>query len=273
MVELACNMKIIFIGDIVGRPGRRLVQKMLPDLRKRLGADLVIANAENSADGYGIVPGIMEELAMAGVDIISVGDHLWDRREIIPQLDTDTRLVRPANYPSGVPGHGSVVKTAGNGEKAGFLCLQGRVFMQKEMLDDPFRCGRTELEKLKAETPVVIVEIHAEATSEKVALGWHLDGLCSAVIGTHTHVQTADERVLPGGTAYISDAGMTGPLDGVIGFEKEVIIGKFVTQMQNRGKVAPGRVKLNGVLVEVDSQTGKAVSISRIAEEGEVEEK
>ena len=249
------------------------MQKILPDLRKKLGADFVIANAENSADGYGIVPAVVEELAAAGVDLISVGDHIWDRREIIPQLDTDHRLVRPANYPPGVPGQGSAVATAASGDKVGFLCLQGRVFMQKEMLDDPFRCGKTAMEKLKLETPVVFVEIHAEATSEKVALGWHLDGLASAVIGTHTHVQTADERILPGGTAYLSDAGMTGPMDGVIGFEKEVIIGKFITQMQNRGKVAPGRVKLNGVLVEVDGKTGKAVSIARIAEEGEVEEK
>ena len=266
-------MKVIFIGDIVGRPGRRIIQKLLPDLRKKLGADFVIANAENSADGYGIAPAIVEELAACGVDLISLGDHLWDKKEIIPQLATDRRLVRPANYPPGVPGQGSAVAAAKNGAKIGFLCLQGRVFMQKEMLDDPFRCATGEMEKLKQETPVVIVEIHAEATSEKVALGWHLDGKASAVVGSHTHVQTADERVLPGGTAYISDAGMTGPRDGVIGFGKELIIDKFLTQVQNRGKVAPGRVKLNGVLVDIDPETGKALSITRISEEAEVEEK
>lgn len=273
MVESAYAMKVIFIGDIVGRPGRRFIQKTLPDLRKRLSADLVIANAENSADGYGIVPGVIEELGASGVDVISVGDHIWDRKEIVPQLDSDQRLVRPANYPPGVAGHGAVISSTSSGQKAGFLCLQGRVFMQKEMLDDPFRCAKTELEKLKKEVAVVIVEIHAEATSEKVAMGWHLDGIASAVVGTHTHVPTADERVLPGGTAYISDAGMTGPMDGVIGFEKEIIISKFLTQVQNRGKVAPGRVQLNGVLLDIDEKTGKAVSISRIREEGEVAEK
>jgi metallophosphoesterase (TIGR00282 family) len=266
-------MKVIFIGDIVGKPGRRFLQKVLPDLRKRLDADFVIANAENSAEGYGIVPGVIEELASSGVDLISVGDHVWDRKEIVAQMDTDHRLVRPANYPPGVPGHGSAVAPAGNGQKVGFLCLQGRVFMQKEMLDDPFRNAKADIEKLKQETPVVIVEIHAEATSEKMALGWHLDGLASAVIGTHTHVQTADERLLPGGTAFISDAGMTGPRDGVIGFDKEIIIGRFMTQVQNHGKVAPGRVQLNGVLLEIDETTGKAVSISRISEEGEVDGK
>lgn len=266
-------MRIIFIGDIVGRPGRRFIQKHLPDIRRKLGAEFVIANAENSADGFGIVPGVVEELCSSGVDLISVGDHIWDRKEIVPQLDTDPRIVRPENYPPGVPGKGMAVGSTSGGEKAGFLCLQGRVFMQKEMLDDPFRCARPAIEKLKAQTPVVIVEIHAEATSEKVGLGWHLDGLASAVIGTHTHVQTADERVLPGGTAYISDAGMTGPMDGVIGFEKDIMIGRFLTQVQHRGKVAGGRIKLNAVLVEVDSKTGKASSISRISEEGEAEEK
>jgi len=273
MVESTYTMKVIFIGDIVGRPGRRLIQKLLPDLRKRLGADFVIANAENSADGYGIAPAIVEELAASGVDLISLGDHLWDKKEIVPQLGTDLRLVRPANYPSGVAGHGAVVRNTASGDKVGFLCLQGRVFMQKEMLDDPFRCATAEMEKLKLETPVVIVEIHAEATSEKVALGWHLDGKASAVVGTHTHVQTADERVLPGGTAYISDVGMTGPRDGVIGFGKELIIDKFLTQVQNRGKVAPGLVQLNGILLDLDPKTGKAVSITRISEEGEVPDK
>ena len=273
MVESACTMKIIFIGDIVGRPGRKFVQKILPGLKKRLGADLVIANAENSADGYGVAPGVLDELTDVGVDIISVGDHVWDRKEIIPLLDTDARLVRPANYPPGVAGHGTVVKSVSSGDKVGFLCLQGRVFMQKEMLDDPFRCAKSAMERLLQETPVVIVEIHAEATSEKVALGWHLDGQASAVVGSHTHVQTADERILPGGTAYISDAGMTGPMDGVIGFEKEIIIDKFLTQVQNRGKVASGRVRLSGVLIEVEEKTGRAVSIARISEEGEVGDK
>jgi len=264
-------MKILFIGDIVGRAGRRIVNRRLPELRKKHGINFVIADAENAADGYGLIPAMVDELGVSGVDLVSVGDHVWDRREILPALDANPRLVRPFNYPPGAPGRGSAVCTSG-GLKAGFLCAQGRVFMQKEALDDPFRNVKQEIGRLKQETPVVVVELHAEATSEKEAFVLFLDGEASAVIGTHTHVQTADERILPGGTAYISDAGMAGPAEGVLGFEKEGALGRFLTQVHGRLKMAPGKVKLNAVLLDIDEKSGRAQSIERIAETAEPEE-
>lgn len=264
-------MKVLFIGDIVGRPGRRIVNRRLPDLRKKHGIDFVIADAENSADGYGLTPSIVDELAQSGVDLVSVGDHLWDRREIVPALDTDHRLVRPFNYPPGAPGRGSAMLSRG-GLKLGFLCAQGRVFMQKEALDDPFREAKREIEALRRETPAVLVEIHAEATSEKEAFAHFLDGLAGAVVGTHTHVQTADERILPGGTGFMADVGMTGPAEGVIGFEKEGIIARFTSQVPGRAKPATGLVRLSAVVVELDEKTGQAQSMLRISETAEPEE-
>ncbi len=259
-------MKILYIGDVVGKPGRRILHRKLAELRKGLGIDFVVANAENAADGYGLTPAIADDLASSGVDLITLGDHLWDRKDIVPSLDSNPRLVRPFNYPPGAPGRGSVVVETASGARLAVLCLQGRVFMFKQTLDEPLRLAVAEVERLRKETPLVVVELHAEATSEKAALGWHLDGKASAVIGTHTHVQTADEQVLPGGTAFISDAGMTGPADGVIGFDRSSVVERFLTQVRKNWKVADGRTQLCGVVLDIDAGTGRAASITRIRE-------
>ncbi|MBI3998497.1 MAG: TIGR00282 family metallophosphoesterase [Armatimonadetes bacterium] len=254
-------MKILFIGDIVGKPGRRLVAGRLAGLRRAHGVDVVIANGENAAGGMGITPDVADELFAAGVDALTGGNHIWKNREAYQLLDAEPRLLRPANYPPGVPGRGAgVVKTTG-GFTVGVLNLEGRVFMQE--LDDPFRIGREQAEVLRAAVPTVIVDFHAEATSEKVALGWHLDGRVSAVVGTHTHVQTSDERILPGSTAYITDVGMTGPRDGVIGMAREAILERFLTQLPVRFEVAPGPVQLNAVLIDVAAD-GRAQAIERV---------
>ncbi|MDR5684299.1 MAG: TIGR00282 family metallophosphoesterase [Armatimonadota bacterium] len=255
-------MRILFVGDVCGKPGRRVVQRRVPALRRELGVDFAIANAENSAGGTGITKQTASELFAAGVDVLTGGNHTWQKREAYELLDSNPRVVRPANYPPGVPGQGSTVVRAGSAALA-VLNLQGRVFMQP--LDDPLRLGRTEAARLREITPFVVVDFHAEATSEKVALGWYLDGLVSAVVGTHTHVQTADERVLPGGTAYITDVGMTGPRDGIIGMDRRAILDRFLTQLPARFEVARGTVQLNAVLVEVDDD-GRATGIRRIYE-------
>ncbi len=255
-------MKILFIGDIVGHPGRKAVEQIVPKLIRSEGLDLVIANGENSAGGSGLTPAICEELFSAGVDVITSGDHIWKKRDVYEYLDKTHELLRPLNYPKGAPGRGSVVVKSKSGEKAGVMNLLGRVFM--EAVENPFTLSRNEAERLKKETPVIIVDMHAEATSEKIAISYHLDGLASAVLGTHTHVQTSDEKILPGGTAYITDAGMTGPFDGVIGRKKEQVLTKFVTQLPARFEVAEGDIRLNGVIVDVDSKTGRADSIRRV---------
>jgi 2',3'-cyclic-nucleotide 2'-phosphodiesterase len=224
--------------------------------------DLVIANGENSAGGFGITPDIADELFFMGIDVITSGNHVWDKKEIEPYLGKQDRLIRPANYPSGVPGFGSVIVTTPGGAKAGVLNLEGRVFMSN--LDDPFRTGELEIEKIKKETPIVIIDFHAEATSEKIALALYLDGKASAVIGTHTHVQTADERILPNGTAFITDAGMTGPSDSVIGVKKDQAIARFLYQTPHRFELPKGPVHLNAVFIELDDVSGKARSIERI---------
>jgi metallophosphoesterase (TIGR00282 family) len=224
--------------------------------------DLVIANGENSAGGFGITPEIADELLFLGIDVLTSGNHVWDKKEIEPYLGKQDRLIRPANYPEGNPGYGSVIITTEKHGKAAVLSLEGRVFMSN--LDDPFRAAVREIEKLKKETPVVIIDFHAEATSEKIALAWHVDGKASAVIGTHTHVQTADERVLPGGTAFITDVGMTGPTDSVIGVKKEQAIARFLYQTPHRFEIPKGPVHLCAVLVDVDAKTGKATGIERI---------
>ncbi|MFA5073486.1 MAG: TIGR00282 family metallophosphoesterase [Nitrospirota bacterium] len=255
-------MKVLFIGDIIGEPGRKMVKKEMPGLVKTYQPDLIIANGENAAGGFGITPDIADELFFMGIDILTSGNHVWDKKEIEPYLEKQERLLRPANYPSGNPGFGSTIFSTATGDKAAVLNLEGRVFMST--LDDPFRIADSEIEKLKQQTPVVIVDFHAEATSEKIALAWHLDGKASAVIGTHTHVQTADERILTNGTAFMTDVGMTGPTDSVIGVKKEQAIARFRYQTPHRFEIPKGPVRLCAVLVAIDEKTGKADSISRI---------
>lgn len=255
-------MRILFVGDVHGKPGRRAVARRVPALRRELGVDFVVANAENSAGGVGLTAKTAAELFEAGVDVLTGGNHTWAKREVYELLDSDPRLVRPANYPPGVPGHGSTVLRRG-GLALAVLNLQGRVFM--DPLDDPFRVAQAEVERLRQQTPFVLVDFHAEATSEKMAMGYYLDGRVTAVVGTHTHVQTADERVLPGGTAYITDVGMTGPRDGVIGVDREAILQRFLTQLPARFEVAAGPVQFNAVLVEADGD-GRATAIRRIHE-------
>lgn len=257
-------MRILFLGDIVGKPGRRIVEDRLPDYREEKKIDFVIANAENAAGGSGVTPQIADELFRNGINVLTAGDHIWKRKEIYDYLETSSRLIRPANYPEGTIGRGATVVNAGGGKKVGVINLLGRVFM--EAVDCPFVRVKKEIDKVRKETPIVIVDMHAEATSEKVSMGWYLDGLVSAVLGTHTHIQTADEKILPKGTAYITDCGMTGPYDSVIGRKKEQIILRFVSQMPTRFEMADGGVEMHGVIVEVEDSTGKAVSIKRVQE-------
>src|SRR5213075_1160604 len=222
-------MRVLFVGDIVGSPGRQIVHDRLRDIVAVRQVDLVIANGENSASGFGITPRLADELLNMGIDVLTGGNHSWDRKEILEYLPHEPRLLRPANFPEGNPGSGMYVGTAKNGVKFAVLNLQGRVFMTQ--IDDPFRKADSELEKLPADVAFVFVDMHAETTSEKVAIGWYLDGRVSAVVGTHTHVATADARVLPGGTAYITDVGMTGPRGGVIGVRRDQALRALVTQM------------------------------------------
>ena len=258
-------MKILFIGDIVGEPGRRAIKELLPNIAKRERIDFVIANGENAAGGSGITPALADELFGYGIDALTTGDHIWKRKEILERIDADRRILRPANYPKGTPGFGStVIKSESGDVEVGVISLLGRVFMQP--VECPFRVAKEEIEKIKNKARVIIVDIHAEATSEKIALGWYLDGEVSAIIGTHTHVQTADEKILPNGTAFISDAGMTGPFDSVIGRKKEQILTRFITQMPARFETAEGDIQLHGVVVDIDDKTGKAESIKRIQE-------
>lgn len=254
-------MRILFIGDIVGSPGRSIVLERLEDIVSNEQADLVIANGENAASGFGITPRLAEELLSAGIEVLSGGNHIWDRKEILDFIPREPRLLRPANFPAASPGSGLFCGTSRMGTPYGVLCLQGRVFMAAN--DDPFSAADRELGKLPEQTKVILVDMHAEATSEKLAMGWYLDGRVSAVVGTHTHVATADERILPGGTAYITDVGMTGPHDSVIGMEKGVVIKRFLDGMPARFEVATGDIQMNAVLIEVDSVSGRAVSIAR----------
>jgi 2',3'-cyclic-nucleotide 2'-phosphodiesterase len=255
-------MKVLFIGDIVGEPGREIIRKKLRDYKTEKKIDAVIANAENAAGGSGVTQRIAEELHEFGIDILTSGDHIWKKREVYEYLNRSDRLIRPANYPDGAPGCGATaIEIKGKGV-LGAVNLIGRVFM--DAVDCPFRKAQKEIETLKKKTNIIFVDMHAEATSEKVAMGWYLDGKVSAVIGTHTHIQTADEKILPGGTAYITDCGMTGPYDSVIGRRKDLIIERFLTQLPNRFEVSEKGVEMHGVMVEVDEKTGKAVSIKRV---------
>jgi metallophosphoesterase (TIGR00282 family) len=243
-------MRTLFIGDIVGSPGRRIVEERLADLVQQRQIDLVIANGENSASGFGITPRIAQELLGLGIDVISGGNHSWDRKEILEFIPHEPRLLRPANFNVSNPGLGLYVGKSKNGEKFAVLNLQGRVFMTSN--DDPFKKADEELAKIPEDVVFVLVDVHAETTSEKIALGWYLDGRVTAVVGTHTHVATADERVLPKGTAYITDVGMTGPHDGVIGMDRGAIIKRFLDGLPARFEVAGGDVQLNAVLIETN---------------------
>ena len=257
-------MKILFIGDIVGEPGRRAVKQLVPVLRARHGLDVVIANGENSAGGSGITPRTAAEIFSAGVDIITSGDHLWDQKEVMDLLAHEPRFVRPLNYPAGTPGQGSAIFQADNRPPVAVLNLHGRAFMAA--IENPFSTARVEVVRLRQTTPIIFVDMHAEATSEKIAIARMLDGQVSAVVGTHTHVQTADEQIFPGGTAYLSDAGFTGPQESVLGREIEPVIRRFLTCQPQRFEVAKNRVMLHGALIEIDESSGKAVSIQRVAE-------
>jgi 2',3'-cyclic-nucleotide 2'-phosphodiesterase len=262
-------MRVLFIGDIVGSPGRQIVRERLADLVTHRQIDLVIANGENSASGFGITPKIADDLLQNGIDVLTGGNHSWDRKEILEYMPHQPRLLRPGNFPDGSPGSGLYVGTARNGVKYAILNLQGRVFLPA--IDDPFRKADAELAKLPDDTAFVLVDMHAETTSEKIALGWYLDDRVTAVVGTHTHVATADEQVLPGGTAFITDVGMTGPHDGVIGMDRQGIIRRFLDGLPSRFDVAQGDAQMNCVLIETDDNGSrnsagrlKATSIERL---------
>ena len=257
------RVKILFIGDIVGEPGRKAVAQVVPVLRARHGLDVVVANGENSAGGSGITPKTAADIFAAGVDVITTGDHLWDQKEVVVLLNSEPRFLRPLNYPPGTAGRGAQVFELPGLPPFAVLNVQGRVFMPD--LDNPFACVPPEVARLRARTPIILVDMHAEATSEKIALARMLDGKVSAVIGTHTHVQTADEQIFPGGTAFLCDAGFTGPHDSVLGREVEPIIKRFVTNTPQRFLVASGRVLLQGAIIEVDESTGRARSIERVS--------
>ena len=257
-------VKILFVGDIVGEPGRRAVRLLLPQLRERHGLHFIIANGENSAGGSGITPKTAAEIFSAGVDVITSGDHLWDQKEVTELLANEKRFIRPLNYPASVAGQGSVVVSKEGLPPVAVLNLQGRTFMPP--LENPFVMGRDEIERLRQQAKIIFVDFHAEATSEKISFGRMVDGRVSAVVGTHTHVQTADDQIFPGGTAFLSDAGFTGPHESVLGREIEPVIKRFLTQTPQRFEVARGRVLLQGVIVEVDEAGGRAVKIERVSE-------
>ncbi|MDD5465636.1 MAG: TIGR00282 family metallophosphoesterase [Candidatus Omnitrophica bacterium] len=255
-------MNILFIGDIVGSPGREAIKKLVGPLRRDLQIDFVIANAENASGGSGITSKVAEELFSCGVDVLTSGDHIWKKSEIFELINREERILRPLNFPVGAPGRGAAVFKTQGGLKVGVINVNGRVFM--EALECPFKTALAASEELAKETKIIIVDIHAEATSEKVALGWYLDGKVSAVFGTHTHIQTADEKILPKGTAYLTDAGMTGPYDSVIGRRVEDVLTRFLSSIPVKFEVAQENIQLHGVLVEIDEKTGKAASVLRI---------
>ncbi len=257
-------LRLLFLGDIIGEPGRRAVIETLPRLRAERALDFVVVNGENAAAGRGITPKIAIDLLRAGVAVITTGDHVWDQKEIVAFIGTEPRLLRPLNYPEGTPGHGSIVLDTAKG-KVGVINVQGRTYMLPH-LENPFRAVQAEVERLRAETNVIFVDVHAETTSEKIAMGRFLDGKVSAVAGTHTHVQTADERVFPGGTGFICDAGMCGPVESVLGREMGPIIQRFYGSMPVSFPVARGDVRLHGLQVDIDEGTGKALRVERVAE-------
>ena len=255
-------MKILFIGDIMGEPGRRVLLKHLPKVIEDFDLDVVVGNGENAAGGFGITQDIAEELFDLGLSAITLGNHAWDKREAMEYLQKEHRVIRPANYPDGVPGKGVCVIETIQGERLGVLQLMGRVFMP--MVDCPFRVAERELAQLTTQTSHILVDMHAETTSEKMAMGYFLDGKVSAVLGTHTHVQTADEQILPQGTGYMTDVGMTGPLHSVIGMKPNLVIQKFLTQLPRRFEVATGPSILSAAVLELDQTTGKTNHITRL---------
>lgn len=255
-------MKLLFIADIYGRPGRRAICRLLPSLFDQYNVDICIANGENAAGGFGITEKIAEELFSYGINVLTSGNHIWDKKEVLPYLERSEYLLRPANYPPTVVGKGAIIFQTPSGIPVGVLNLQGRTYIRE--LDCPFRVGDKEIARLRQQTNVIVVDFHAEATSEKIAMGWYLDGRVSAAVGTHTHVQTCDETILPQGTAYITDVGMTGPHDSVIGVRKKAAIDRFLTQIPLKFESAKGDVKLCAVVVDVDEQSGKANNIQRL---------
>ena len=258
-------MRLLFIGDIVGRPGRKAVVALLPELKRQYRPDVIVANGENAAGGFGLTMGAAEELLSCGIELITMGNHTWDNKEIFAVLSEHSEVIRPANYPPGAPGNGyGIIKVGGaSGIKIAVINLNGRVFM--DQADDPFRAFDDIYDEIRASVNAVIVDFHAEATSEKVAFGWFADGRATAVFGTHTHVTTADERILPMGTAYITDVGMTGPLNSVLGIDPSIIIRRFRSQLPERFEIAKGPVSLNGVIVDFDEHTGQALAINRVS--------
>jgi hypothetical protein len=256
-------MRIVFIGDIVGRPGRDLVRHGLRGLVAHYRADLVIANAENAAAGFGITREIGDQLLDWGIDVMTSGNHIWDKKEALDYIGAEPRLIRPANYPAGAPGNGSYLARARGGQSVGVVNVMGRVFMMN--IDDPFQVVRREIDAVRQRARIVFVDFHAEATSEKIAMGWHLDGTVTAVVGTHTHVQTADERILPKGTAYLTDVGMTGPHDSIIGVEIEPALNRFLTALPQKFDTATANPRLHAVAIEADEQSGRATDIERIS--------
>jgi metallophosphoesterase (TIGR00282 family) len=257
-------LRILFLGDIIGEPGRKAVIEAVPRLKRDLGADFVVVNGENAAAGRGITGRITIDLLRAGIAVVTTGDHIWDQKEVISYIQTEPRLLRPINYPQGTPGRGSIVLETGKG-KVGVINVQGRTFMQPS-LENPFRVVEEEVRRMREETRIIFVDVHAETTSEKIALGRFLDGRVSAVAGTHTHVQTADEQIFPGGTAFICDAGMCGPNESVLGREIQPIIQRFVSCMPINFPVAKGQVSIHGIVLDVDPASGEARAIRRIAE-------
>ena len=259
-------LTILFLGDIVGEPGRSAVIARLPELKQLWGLDFTIANGENAAAGRGITPRLTIDLLRAGVSVVTTGDHIWDQKEIVGFIDTEPRLLRPINYPAGAPGAGTIVLETPKG-KVGVINVQARTFMQP-ILENPFPMLDAVVEQMRAETPVIVVDVHGETTSEKIAVGRYLDGRVSAVFGTHTHVQTADEQIFPGGTAFLCDAGMCGPIHSILGRAIEPIVGRFISNLPAAFPVAQGEVRLRGALVEIDETTGRALSIRRVDEPG-----
>ncbi len=255
------HLTILFAGDVVGEPGRQAIRGLLPKLREQHQADFCVVNGENSAGGAGFTAKTFQELREAGADVVTSGDHVWDHKEVMQIID-DPRLLRPANYPAKASGHGSIVVEGPNGIKLAVLNLIGRTFMKSN--ECPFQTADLEVARLRAETPIIFVDMHAETTSEKIAMGRYLDGRVSAVVGTHTHVQTADEQIFPGGTAFLCDAGMTGPHESILGREIQPIVQRFLTQMPQRFEVAKGDVRLKGVLLRIDAATGRATEIQRL---------
>lgn len=255
-------MKVLFIGDIVGKVGRSAVKSLLPSLTDRYKIDLVIANGENIAGGFGLTESLVVEMLNAGVHIITTGNHVWDKKDFVSFIAKENRVLRPLNFPPDIPGYGSVLYPLSDGMKIAVLNLSGRVFMSN--IDCPFRTARAEIERLSESTPIILIDFHAEATSEKIAFGRYCDGMVSAVIGTHTHVQTADETILPRGTAYITDVGMTGPINSVIGIDVQQIISRFLTAMPARFETAKGQGMLSAVVLDIAEDSGRSLKIQRL---------